>query len=136
MTIAANVHSALFSKVMETETITVLKLLKRYGVRVRIPVTARIGYEETVFNFPTFVCVNYETATKVQQAIYHLCIAWNSNNDDRLISYSIVVNEGDDAKMLTSTTSPDLNVNFMNSFQTNCACLPRAVSKRVCDFLV
>ena len=85
------------TKVMETETITVLKLLKRYGIKVHFPATARVGHEDLVFNFPTFVCVNYETAAKVQQAMHNLCIAWSSNNNDRLISYSIIVNESDDA---------------------------------------
>lgn len=85
------------TKVMESETITVLKLLKRFDVKVRIPITARVAHEDMVFNFPTFVCTNYATAAKVHQAIYSLCIAWNSKNDDRLISYSIIVNEGDDA---------------------------------------
>ena len=77
-------------KIMENETITVLKLLLRYGLKTRIPITTRIAHEDMVFNFPTFVCKNIEAVKTLQCAIYELCKAWNK--DDRLISYSFSVN--------------------------------------------
>jgi hypothetical protein len=80
------------TRVMESETITVLKLLKKYGANVRFPATARIAHEDTVFNFPTFICRNEDNAKKVQNAFVELCKVWSDNNDDRLISYSIVCN--------------------------------------------
>lgn len=79
-------------RVMESETITILKLLKRYGLNIRIPATARIGQEDMVFNFPTFICKNVDKAKIVHQAIVDLCKIWTDNNDNRLISYSIEVN--------------------------------------------
>lgn len=85
------------TKIIESETITVLKLLKRHGIKVRFPVTARVGHEDLIFNFPTFVCANYIIASQVQQAMYDFCIAWKNNNDDRLVSYSIIVNQGEEA---------------------------------------
>lgn len=84
-------------RVMESETITILKLLKRYGLNIRIPATARIGHEDMVFNFPTFMCKNADTAKIVQQAIADLCKVWSDNNHDRLISYSITANYEDEA---------------------------------------
>ena len=74
-------------KVMETETITVLKLLKRYGCSIRIPNTARVAHEDMIFNFPDFCCKNVDAASYVQGAMLDLCEAWNKNQDDRLISF-------------------------------------------------
>lgn len=85
------------TRVMESETITILKLLKRYGLNLRIPVTARIGHEDMVFNFPTFICKDADKAKIVQQAIANLCKAWRDNNDNRLISYSIAANYENEA---------------------------------------
>lgn len=95
------VHDGLKKRVMESETITVLKLLNKYGVKVRYPVTARVGHEDMIFNFPTFICRNLTIAGKVQQAICELCNIWVENQDDRLISYSIVANLKDVAIKLS-----------------------------------
>ncbi len=84
-------------KVMESETITVLKLLKKYGVNIRIPYIARIGHEDTVYNFPDFVCRDVAIARIVQKVFVDLCNAWNNSGDDRLISYSIIVNYANEA---------------------------------------
>lgn len=80
------------TKIIENETITVLKLLSRYGLKVRIPITSRIAHEDTVFNFPTFVCKNVSVVKMLQYAMYELCNAWNKEGDNRLISYSFRVN--------------------------------------------
>lgn len=101
-------------KVMETETVTVLKLLKRYGIKVRFPVTSRIAHEDMILNFPVFVCANYEVASKVQQAMYDFCVVWNEQNDDRLISYTIIVNENDEAIELSFAGHVDDIVNVFN----------------------
>lgn len=97
-----NNETKIKTKVMEMETISVLKLLLRKGTKAKIPLTSRVKYEDLVCNFPTFVCKNYEIAATVQDAIYELCMAWNSNNEDRLISYTIVTNnENDEAIKLS-----------------------------------
>ncbi|WP_373485859.1 hypothetical protein [Acetobacterium malicum] len=84
-------------RVMESETITILKLLKRYGLNIRIPATARIGHEDMVFNFPTFMCKNADKAKIVQKVIADLCKVWSDRNDNRLISYSIATNYENEA---------------------------------------
>lgn len=79
-------------KIMETETITVLKQLKRMGLNIRIPFMKRVAYEDTVFNFPIFCCKTVEAARSVQKAMAQFCEAWKARGDDRLISYSIQLN--------------------------------------------
>lgn len=78
--------------VMESETITVLKLIQRLGGNIEIPVFTRVAYGETIFNFPVFCCKDTDSATLVQTAMMLLCNAWHTNGDDRLISYSIAIN--------------------------------------------
>lgn len=84
-------------KIMETETITVLKQLKRMEQNVRIPYTTRVAHEDTVFNFPIFCCKTVEAARAVQKAMAKFCKVWKANGDDRLISYSLRVNYNNEA---------------------------------------
>ena len=95
-------HAESLMKVMETETITVLKLLKRYGCSIRIPNTARVAHEDMIFNFPVFYCKNVDAASYVQGAMLDLCEAWNKNRDDRLISFSIALNINKDISVQVS----------------------------------
>lgn len=88
-------------KIMEAETITVLKQLKRMVQKVRIPFTTRVAHEDTVFNFPTFCCKTLEAARAVQSAIAKFCEVWKANGDDRLIAYSIRVNYDNEAVHLS-----------------------------------
>ena len=78
--------------VMDSETITIIKLLRNYGVKAEVPKIERISYWDTVYNFPIFLCRDRDTATLVLKAIMQLSKIWCSNNDDRLISYTIVCN--------------------------------------------
>lgn len=89
-------------KVIETETITILKLLNLYDVKVRIPNTPRILHEDLVFNFPIFRCKDVVAASAVQKAILEFCEVWKKHEDNRLISYSIAVNTEEDTSLQIS----------------------------------
>ena len=41
--------------VMDSETITIIKLLRNYGVKAEVPKIERISYWDTVYNFPIFI---------------------------------------------------------------------------------
>lgn len=81
-------------KYYEAETLTVIKLLKRQQLNVRIPFANRMGYEDLIFNFPIFECRTIEIAELVQKCIMELCEAWNKESQrvDRLLAYSIQIN--------------------------------------------
>lgn len=79
-------------KCFENETITLIKMLKRKKVKIRVPYMQRLAFEDTIMNFPTFSCNSIELAEKVQKCIAELCKVWNENQYDRLLSYSIQVN--------------------------------------------
>lgn len=84
-------------RVIESETITIIKLIKSYGAKISMPEIARIGCEDMILNFPTFVCRNIKAAQVVQNAIAELCKIWAVKKNDRLISYSIAVNYDNEA---------------------------------------
>lgn len=79
-------------KCFENEAITLIKMLKREHVKIRVPYMQRLAFEDTIMNFPTFCCNSIELAEKVQICIMELCKVWNKNQYDRLLSYSIQVN--------------------------------------------
>lgn len=89
-------------KVIETETITILKLLNRYGVKARIPNTVRVLHEDMVFNFPIFRCKDVAAASAVQKAMLECCVVWQKCENNRLISYSIAVNTEEDTSLQIS----------------------------------
>jgi hypothetical protein len=82
-------------KCFENETITLIKMLKRKGVKIRVPFMQRLAFEDTILNFPIFRCNNIEIAENVQKCILEFCQVWNKNQYDRLISYSVQVNIDD-----------------------------------------
>lgn len=88
-------------KVMELETITLLKRLKQHGCSVRIPYTAVMQHDDLIFNFPVFLCKNSEIAAEVIETVAEFCAAWIANGDDRLISFSINFNQDDFAVRLS-----------------------------------
>ena len=75
--------------VMDAETITLLKLLKRRGINLNIPYTSIVDFNDMIFNFPTLCCRDSLVVDVVLEAIKDLCLAWNKNGDDRLISFGI-----------------------------------------------
>lgn len=78
--------------VLEDEALTVVKLLRRYGLNVSTNSKLQMDFGDTVYNLPTFLCKNIESANIVQQAVCELCEAWDKNNIDALVSYSIAMN--------------------------------------------
>lgn len=79
-------------KIMDIETVTLLKLLKRKGVRLKIPFTSLIDFNDMIFNFPILCCKDVYVVDLVFDSIKELCVAWKKSGDDRLISFGIRVN--------------------------------------------
>lgn len=79
-------------KFYESDTLSVVKYLTEQNYHVRIPYCDRVATEDMVYNFPLFVCKNISSATAIVKCFEQLCEAWNAHSDDRLISYSILIN--------------------------------------------
>ena len=79
-------------KIIDSETITLLKLLKRRGVLLEIPITSRVDFNDMILNFPILCCKDSGVVDIVFNAIKDLCVAWNKTEDDRLISFGIRIN--------------------------------------------
>lgn len=79
-------------KILDADTVTLLKYLKRKGLSLRMPTTSLIAFEDMIFNFPTLCCKSLQVADVVITAIKELCQAWVRNQDDRLVSFGLMVN--------------------------------------------
>lgn len=84
-------------KILDADTVTLLKYLKRKGLSLRIPITSLIDFNDMIFNFPTLCCKSLHIADIVITAIKELCQVWVRNHDDRLISFGLMVNLADEA---------------------------------------
>ena len=88
-------------KILDADTITLLKYLKRKGLVLRIPVTSLIAFNDMIYNFPTLCCVNESVADIVVESIKELCQVWMNKGDDRLISFGIMLNQQNEAGHLS-----------------------------------
>lgn len=79
-------------KILDADTVTLLKYLKRKGLNLRMPFISLIAFNDMIFNFPTLRCKNSHVADIVITAIKELCQAWVRAQDDRLISFGLMVN--------------------------------------------
>lgn len=79
-------------KILDADTVTLLKYLKRKGLNVRIPVTSLIDFNDMIYNFPTLQCISLDVADVVLTAINDLSQIWVKHGDDRLLSFGIMVN--------------------------------------------
>lgn len=84
-------------KILDADTVTLLKYLKRKGLNLRIPFTSLIDFNDMIFNFPTLCCKSLHVADIVITAIKELCQVWARHQDDRLISFGLMVNLSDEA---------------------------------------
>lgn len=84
-------------KILDADTVTLLKYLKRKGLSLRMPITALIDFNDLIFNFPTLCCKSLHVADIVITAIKELCQAWTRHKDDRLISFGLMINLADEA---------------------------------------
>lgn len=84
-------------KILDADTVTLLKYLKRKGLSLRMPVTSLIDFNDMIFNFPTLCCKRLHVADIVITAIKELCQTWVRDHDNRLISFGIMVNLSDEA---------------------------------------
>lgn len=55
------------------DTVTLLKYLKRKGLRLRMPITTMIAFNDMIFNFPTLCCKSLHVADIAITAIKELC---------------------------------------------------------------
>ncbi len=79
-------------KILDADTVTLLKYLRRKGLVLRMPLTSLIDFNDMIYNFPTLCCKNDQVVDIVIEAIKELCQTWVYNEDDRLISFGIMVN--------------------------------------------
>lgn len=56
-----------------------------------------IAFNDMIFNFPTLCCKSLHVADIVITAIKELCQAWVRNQDNRLISFGLMVDLTDEA---------------------------------------
>lgn len=84
-------------KILDVDTVTLLKYLKRKGLCLRMPITSLIDFNDMIFNFPTLCCKSLHVADIVITSIKELCEAWVANHDDRLISFGLMVNLSNEA---------------------------------------
>ncbi len=79
-------------KIIDADTITLLKCLKHKGLSLRMPVTSQIAFGDMIYNFPTLCCKSSLVVDIVISAIKELCEVWVRKRDDRLISFGLMVN--------------------------------------------
>lgn len=79
-------------KIIDADTITLLKYLKHKGLSLRMPVTSQIAFGDMIYNFPTLCCKSSLVVDIVISAIKGLCEVWVRKGDDRLISFGLMVN--------------------------------------------
>ena len=79
------------NKYIESQTISLCKLIERKGCKIRIPFCKKIDFFDMVYNYPIFACRTLENANTIISAIKEMCKKWKQNGDDRVISYTIKV---------------------------------------------
>lgn len=84
-------------KVLDAESITLLKLIKRKGVLLKMPNTSIIAYNDMIYNFPVFCCKDNNIVDIVLGAIKELCSVWEKQGKDALISFGIRTNFENDS---------------------------------------
>lgn len=82
-------------ELLDSETITLLKYLKRKGLNLIMPTASLIDCFDMIHNFPTIRCKNFNVADIVIEAIKELFEVWVRNKDDRLISFGLMVDLND-----------------------------------------
>lgn len=105
-------------KILDADTITLLKYLKRKGLGLRMPITSLIDFCDMIYNFPTLCCKSLHVADIVIKAIKELCEAWAKNKDDRLISFGLMVNLKDESGHISFA-------GHVNDFVKLFGCIPK-----------
>ena len=85
------VHKGQQFKYIESETISLCKLIERKGCHVRMPFCKEISFNDMVYNYPIFECRTLIDAKTVVTAVKEMCAKWKQNGDDRIISFTIKV---------------------------------------------
>ena len=104
-------------KILDADTITLLKYLRRKGLSLRIPITSLIDFNDMIYNFPTLCCRSELVVDTVIEAIKELCQAWESNGDDRLIAFGIMINLENESAHVSFAGHVSDFVQLFNSIQ-------------------
>lgn len=78
------------NKFIESETISLCKLIRRMGKTVRIPYCKQVSFFDTVYNYPIFECGDLSDANHIVAAIKQFCELWHTK-DDRIISFTLKI---------------------------------------------
>ena len=77
-------------KFIESETISLCKLIRRMGKTVQIPHYKQVSFFDTVYNCPIFDCGDLSAANCVIAAIKRFCELWHTKAD-RIISFTLKI---------------------------------------------
>lgn len=80
-------------KYLEADTITFFKLLENNGVRIMFSISSLIDFGDMVFNYPYVCCRDKRIVNVVLKSVTDLCMAWKNNQDNRLLSFGIILPE-------------------------------------------
>ena len=79
-------------KILDSEIVTLIKLLRKKGLQIRMPFTEQIDFGDTISNLQIIACNNIETVDLVLESVFELCKAWKELGDNRLVSFGIHIN--------------------------------------------
>lgn len=104
-------------EIIDSETISLLKLLKRKGLMFVIPTTSCICFNDTICNFPTLYCKNEFVAGIVLESINELCQVWMNRGEDRLLSFGIMINQHKEAGHISIAGHVNDIVKFIKQYK-------------------
>jgi len=78
-------------KYVESETVTLYKMLKSKGIRVRFPFVKKLCFEDMIYNYPIIECQSAKLGTEVIDSLLELCKIWKAKTDDRVISFTLSI---------------------------------------------
>lgn len=107
-------------KVMDAETITLVKLIRRNGASIRMPFVKCVAFEEAVTNYPIFECLDDENVSILLSSILQLYDSIAVNDTDRLLAFSFAININDNESITISIAGHITDyIKLMHSFQTS-----------------
>lgn len=106
-------------KVMDNETITLLKLIQRNGLSVRFPNVKCIAHEDTVTNFPIFECRDDNVFNRVISTVRQLFEALADTYSNRLIAISFATNINENESITISFAGHIMDyIKLINGLET------------------
>ncbi|MCR4761259.1 MAG: hypothetical protein K5705_13515 [Oscillospiraceae bacterium] len=107
-------------EVMDNETITLLKLIQRNGMSVRLPNAKCVAHEDTVTNYPILECMDGNILNNVLTTILQLFEAIQNYYSDRLITISFATNINENESITVSLAGHITDyIKLMSSLETS-----------------